>query len=79
MFGHFCTRVARKLRRLGYARKVASRFAKIFQVMMVLACGLMGLFFILPRELFAPIAPAGNMHAGTRYGLFLPARSLIRR
>jgi hypothetical protein len=79
MFQKFCTRVTRKLRRLGYAQKVAARFAKIFQVMMVLVCGLMGLFFILPQELFEPTAIAGNMHADTRCGTLLPAVFIIRR
>ena len=79
MFQNFCTRVARKLRRLGVARKAAARFAKFFQVMMVLTCGLMGLFFLIPRELFEPISIAGKHHADTRYGTLLPAVFLIRR
>jgi len=79
MFEHFCTRVERKLRRLGYAKKIGARFARIFQVMMVLVCGVMGLFFILPQELFEPISIAGKNHADTRYGTLLPAVFIIRR
>ena len=58
MFQNFCTRVARKIRRLGYARKTASRFAKFFYVSMITTCGLFGLFFVIPQELFEPIAIA---------------------
>jgi hypothetical protein len=79
MFQNFCTRVARKLRRLGYARKTASRFAKCFYVSMITTCGLFGLFFSIPRELFEPTAIAGKMHADTRYGTLLPAVFIIRR
>jgi hypothetical protein len=46
---------------------------------MLAACGLMGLFFIFPAELHAPIAIAGNPDAGTRYGFLLPATFAIRR
>ena len=79
MFQNFCTRVARKIRRLGYARKTASRFAKFFYVSMITTCGLFGLFFVIPQELFEPIAIAGKMHADTRYGTLLPAVFIIRR
>ena len=79
MFKHFCTRVERKLRRLGVARKAAARFAKFFYVSMITMCGLFGLFFVIPQELFEPIAIAGKMHADTRYGIFLPAVFIIRR
>ena len=79
MFQNFCTRVARKLRRLGVARKAAARFAKFFYVSMITMCGLFGLFFVIPQELFEPIAVSGKDAAGTRYGLFLPAVSLEPR
>jgi len=79
MFNNFCTRVARKLRRLGYAKKAAARFARIFYVLMLIACGLMGLFFIIPRELFEPITIAGRMHADARNGLFSSANFALRR
>jgi len=79
MFQYSCTRVARKMRRLGFAKKVAARFARIFQIMMAILGGLMGLFFEIPQELFEPIAIAGKNPVGTRYGLFLPAVFAIRR
>ena len=79
MFQNFCTRVARKLRRLGVARKAAARFAKFFYVSMITMCGLFGLSFDIPQELFEPIAIAGKMHADTRYGTLLPATFIIRR
>ena len=79
MFQYSCTRVARNLRRLGYAKKVAARFARVFQIMMALLGGLMGVFFEIPQELFEPVSRAGKNHADTRHGLFLPAGSLKRR
>ncbi|MGA7798881.1 hypothetical protein [Methanoregula sp.] len=79
MFQNFCTRVARKIRRLGYAKKVAARFAKFFYVSMITTCGLFGLFFVIPQELFEPIAIVGQIHADTRYGTLLPATFIIRR
>lgn len=79
MSWNFCTRVARKMRRIGYARKAAARFAKSCYLLMLTACGLLGLFFIFPAELHEPIAIAGKSDAGTRYGLSLPATFAIRR
>jgi|WetSurMetagenome_2_1015567.scaffolds.fasta_scaffold120224_2 hypothetical protein len=79
MFQYSCTRVARKLRRLGVAKKAAARFAKIFRIMMAILGGLMGLVFEIPEELFEPIAISGKNPAGTRNSLFLPAVSLERR
>ncbi len=79
MFQNFCTRVARKLRRLGYAKKAAARLARIFYVLMLVTCGLMGLFFIIPQELHEPISITGKMHADTRYGLFSSANVALRR
>jgi hypothetical protein len=79
MFQYSCTRVARKLRRLGVAKKAAARFARIFQIMMAILGGLMGLVFEIPLELFEPIAIPGKNPAGTRNSLFLPAVSLERR
>jgi hypothetical protein len=46
---------------------------------MITMCGLFGLFFIIPQELFEPIAIAGKIHADTRYGTLLPAVFIIRR
>jgi hypothetical protein len=79
MFQNFCTRVARKLRRLGYAKKTAARFAKFFYLSMITTCGLFGLFFSLPRELFEPMPGAGMGREGSRPGTFLPATFVIRR
>ena len=79
MFQNFCTRVARKLRRLGYARKTASWFAKFFYVSMITTCGLFGLFFIIPDELFEPISGAGMRREGSWPGTLLPAVFIIRR
>jgi len=72
----FCTKVTRKIAKLGYEKKVARRFAKAFAILMTLTCGLFGLF----EKEKAPIyLIAGAMHAGARTGMFSPAISSIRR
>ncbi len=40
----FCTRTTRKLRKLGYEKKVARRIAKFCYISMTFTCGLFGLF-----------------------------------
>jgi hypothetical protein len=74
----FCTKVTRKIAKLGYTKKVARRFAKAFAILMTLTCGLFGLF----EKEKAPIcliACSGMHTAGARVGTVLPASSLIRR
>ncbi|HNX16858.1 MAG TPA: hypothetical protein PKM50_00855 [Methanoregula sp.] len=82
MFQDFCTRVARKLRRLGIARTVATRVSHMFYVYMIALCGLMGIIFEIPEELFEPVACAGvmGMDADARCEVsFLSANIAIRR
>lgn len=79
MFHYSCTKVARKLRRLGYAKKVAARFAGIFHIMMAILGGLMGIFFEIVKEMYEQITIAGKIHADARQGTFLPAVFVIRR
>jgi hypothetical protein len=74
----FCTKVTRKIAKLGYEKKVARRFAKAFAILMTLTCGLFGLFEKEKAPIYL-IAGAGAMHAGARAGNFSPASSLIRR
>ena len=74
----FCTKVTRKIAKLGYTKKVARRFAKAFAILMTLTCGLFGLF----EKEKAPIylKTGFGMHAaGARAGNFSPAISSIRR
>lgn len=40
----FCSRAARRIRGLGYPERVARSYARFFFIMMVLLCGLFGLF-----------------------------------
>lgn len=70
---NFCKAVGRKLRRLGFARKAAARIAKCFSVIMVVTCGLLGLCFVIPRELYEPITGAGMSDADARPGTFFSA------
>ena len=74
----FCTRVSRKLAKIGYQKKAARRIAKTCFVLMTLTCGLFGLFEKGKAPLY-PIAGAGAIIAGARAGTFSPASSLIRR
>ena len=74
----FCTKVTRKIAKLGYEKKVARRFAKVFAVLMTLTCGLFGLFEKEKAQIY--LNNGSGMHAaGARAGIFSPASSLIRR
>jgi len=74
----FCTRLTRKVVKLGYEKKAARRFAKFCYISMMLVCGLFGLF----ERVKAPIhlITGFGMHvAGARAGIVSPGSSLIRR
>jgi hypothetical protein len=74
----FCTRVTRKITKIGYPKKAARRFAKTCFVLMTLTCGLFGLF----ERVKAPIylnTGFGMQYAGARAGIVSPAIFLIRR
>ena len=78
MLPEFCTKVTRKITKIGYQKKAARRFAKICFVLMTLTCGLFGLF----EKEKAPIYlnTGFGMHAaGARAGILLPATSSLRR
>lgn len=75
----FCTRLAWKLRRRGYAKKAAARLAGFCYLMMLAACGLLGIFFLPDIERYDLISGAGAGTAGTRPGTVLSAVSGIRR
>ena len=74
----FCTKVGRKLRKLGYARKVAARIARGCQFLMAFACGLLGLYSMASPEMFGTITGAGMMRADARAGLLLSADAALR-
>ena len=78
MFHNFCTRVARKLRWLGIEQEASARFSRIFYVLMLVTCGLMGLFFSIPHESHEPITGTGTVRVDTRSGTFLSAASALR-
>lgn len=74
----FCTRVTRKVAKLGYEKKAARRIAQFCYLAMTFTCGLFGLFLgdNAPINL---IAGSGTMHpAAARAGTCSPASSLIR-
>ena len=78
MLPEFCTKVTRKITKIGYQKKAARRFAKICFVLMTLTCGLFGLF----EKEKAPIYlnTGFGMHAaGARAGILLPALFSLRR
>jgi hypothetical protein len=74
----FCTKVTRKITKIGYPRKAARRFAKACFVLMTLTCGLFGLFENGKAPSYR-ITGAGAVSAGARAGSSSPASSLIRR
>jgi len=74
----FCTKVTRKIAKIGYPRKAARRIAKTCLVLMTLTCGLFGLCENGKAPLYL-IAGAGTVPAGARAGSSSPASSLIRR
>ena len=74
----FCTKVSRKLAKIGYQKKAAHRIAKTCFVLMTLTCGLFGLFEKGKAPLY-PIAGAGAVSAGARAGTLSPAISSLRR
>jgi hypothetical protein len=74
----FCTKVMRKIAKLGYDKKVARRFAQFCCLAMTFTCGLFGLFWGEKAPIFL-IAGSGTLSAGARAGTVLPASSLIRR
>jgi hypothetical protein len=49
-----------------------ARFARIFYVLMITTCGLMGLFFIISQELYESITITGRIHADAGMVLFCP-------
>ncbi|HVP97043.1 hypothetical protein [Methanoregula sp.] len=74
----FCTRVTRKIAKIGYPRKVACRIAKFCYLSMTLVCGLFGLFERVKAPIYQ-ITGFGMYAAGTRTGNVSPAFSLILR
>jgi hypothetical protein len=74
----FCTKVTRKITKIGYPKKAARRFAKTCFVLMTLTCGLFGLCENGKAPLYLT-AGAGAVSAGARAGSSSPASSLIRR
>jgi hypothetical protein len=74
----FCTRVTRKITKIGYPKKDARRFAKTCFVLMTLTCGLFGLFERVKAPIYL-ITGSGMHAAGARAGSVSPAFSAIRR
>jgi hypothetical protein len=76
---NFCTRTARKLRRFGYARKVAARYARFFYVSMISVCGLFGLLDGMPEVLNWMGIGSGKSSADPRAASLLSADFGLRR
>jgi hypothetical protein len=74
----FCTRTTRKLRKLGYEKKVARRIAKFCYLSMTFTCGLFGLFERQKASIWL-ITCSGIHAAGARAGIVSLASSCIRR
>jgi hypothetical protein len=74
---NFCTKTARKIRKLGYARAVAIFYARFFYSVMLLVCAVMDILCVPPENMFAN-AGFGKSPAGARAGIPVPAFSGIR-
>ena len=74
----FCTKVTRKIAKLGYPKKVARRFAKVFAVLMALTCGLLGID-VNEKEPLGRITGAGVFYTGAPAGNVSPVFFAIRR
>jgi len=74
----FCTRITRKIAKLGYEKKVARRLATFCYLAMTFTCGLFGLFLREKAPIYL-IASSGMHVAGARAGTVSPAFSVIRR
>ena len=62
MMGNFCTRMARKIRLLGYAPKQAMWFAGFFFTSMVSVCGMMGVLNVQPEGGYGWTTGSGKFH-----------------
>jgi len=76
---NFCTRTARKIRRLGYAPKVAVRLSGLCYLFMLFLRGLMGPIGIPSQVLINQITGSGKFFSGARAGISSPDFSGIRR
>jgi len=74
----FCTKVTRKIAKIGYPKKVARRIAKTCFVLMALTCGLFGLFEKGTAPFYL-ISGSGADRAGARSGTVSPATVSLRR
>ncbi|MEN6442442.1 MAG: hypothetical protein ABFC71_01645 [Methanoregula sp.] len=77
MLGNFCTKTARKIKKLGYARTVAVFYAGFFYSMMLLVCAVMGILSALVEQ-HNKATGSGKCTAGARAGRVSPVFSGIR-
>ena len=76
MSENLCTRTERRLRRLGYAKKTAHRYAGFFFVSMMSVCCLFGLCVTQSGQILADTG-SGIIAAGPRAVLSVPTFSRI--
>jgi hypothetical protein len=75
---NFCTGTARKIRRLGYAHKVADRISRFCYIFMLFLRGLMGPIGIPSQVLIHQITGSGKFFTGARAGIISPGFSGLR-
>jgi hypothetical protein len=66
MNGNLCTRMKRRLKRIGQDEKTACRYAKSFYLWMLSVCGLFGVLDGTPEELYGSGTGAGLIFADAR-------------
>ena len=72
MTRNFCTRTARRITKLGYAPKVAIRYARFFFFSMLSVCAAMGVLNVPSNALIESITGSGKSPAGARTGISSP-------
>ena len=79
MTGNFCTLIARRLRRLGYAPKSAIWLTGFFFFSMLSFCAAVGLLIVPPEGVDGWITGSGKYPSGARAGRESPDFFGLRR
>jgi len=76
---NFCTQTARKIRRLGYAHKVADRISRFCYIFMLFLRGLMGPLCVPSQGMNGVATGSWNFSSGASAGMISPVSFRIHR